>query len=179
MPIIHIFGASGSGTTTLAAAISEKYSYKMLDSDDYFWLPTDPPFSQIRPREDRVNIMKKDMRIENKIVISGSLCGWGDELISSFDLVIRLNTPTDVRIERLRHREYKKFGDRIKPDGDMYKNHIEFLNWAKKYDFGDMNMRSKASHDEWQKNIPCKHITLDGTKEIDLLLNEINEAYKL
>ncbi len=179
MPIIHIYGASGSGTSTLAKSISQKYNYKMLDSDDYLWLPTNPPFLKLRPREDRVKLMKKDMHNENKIVISGSLCGWGDELIPSFDLVIRLNTPTDIRIDRLKQREFKRFGDRIAPDGDMYDNHIEFLNWAKKYDFDDMNMRSKAFHNEWQKNILCKHITLDGTKEIDLLLKEINFAYPL
>jgi hypothetical protein len=41
---IHIFGASGSGTTTLGAAIADRYGYAHLDVDQYFWMPTDPPF---------------------------------------------------------------------------------------------------------------------------------------
>ena len=40
--LIHIFGASGSGTTTLAEKISRELGYFHLDTDDYFWLPTDP-----------------------------------------------------------------------------------------------------------------------------------------
>lgn len=34
--VIHIFGASGSGTTTLGDAIDETLGYKHLDVDDYF-----------------------------------------------------------------------------------------------------------------------------------------------
>ncbi len=34
---IHIFGASGSGTSTLGAALSNELSYTHLDTDDYFW----------------------------------------------------------------------------------------------------------------------------------------------
>ena len=40
--LIHIFGASGSGTTTLAEKTSRELGYFHLDTDDYFWLPTDP-----------------------------------------------------------------------------------------------------------------------------------------
>ena len=36
---VHIFGASGSGTTTIAQAVSEKLGYKHFDSDDYYWYP--------------------------------------------------------------------------------------------------------------------------------------------
>lgn len=179
MPIIHIYGASGSGTSTLAVAISEKYKYKMLDSDDYFWLPTDPAFLTKRPRDERVALMKRDMSSENNVVISGSLCGWGDELIPFFDLVIRLNTATTVRIERLKQREYIRFGNRIEPNGDMFDTHMEFLNWASKYDLGDLSMRSKIFHDEWQKKILSKHITLDGNNTIDLLLKQIEDVFPI
>lgn len=42
--IIHIYGASGSGTTTLAKYICEKLNYVVMDTDDYFWRPTNPPY---------------------------------------------------------------------------------------------------------------------------------------
>ena len=51
--VIHIFGASGSGTTTLGAKICDELGYKLLDVDDYFWLPTNPPFTQKRATEER------------------------------------------------------------------------------------------------------------------------------
>ena len=34
---IHILGASGSGTTTLAQALSTVLHNTHLDTDDYFW----------------------------------------------------------------------------------------------------------------------------------------------
>ena len=34
--VIHIFGASGSGTTTLGKKISEELGYSFMDTDDYF-----------------------------------------------------------------------------------------------------------------------------------------------
>ena len=43
--VIHIYGASGSGTSTLGRKISEELGYKFMDTDDYFWLPTDPKYT--------------------------------------------------------------------------------------------------------------------------------------
>ena len=48
---IHIVGASGAGTSTLGQALERKYGYKWMDTDNYFWVPTDPPFNQARPSE--------------------------------------------------------------------------------------------------------------------------------
>ena len=41
---IHILGASGSGTTTLASAIADEHGHRHLDTDDFFWIPTNPPY---------------------------------------------------------------------------------------------------------------------------------------
>ena len=40
---IHIVGASGSGTTSLAGELATRYGHRHLDTDDYFWLRTVPP----------------------------------------------------------------------------------------------------------------------------------------
>jgi len=34
----------------------------------------------------------------DKCVISGSMCGWGDMFIEKFDLVIYIDTPTNIRV---------------------------------------------------------------------------------
>lgn len=77
-------------------------------------------------------------------------------MIPLFILAIRLVTDTEIRIERLKLREAQKFGARIMPEGDMYTNHVEFIEWVRRYDTGSVNMRSKAEHDEWQKLLLCK-----------------------
>ena len=45
---LHILGASGSGTTTLGRALAERLTYLHFDTDDYYWLSTDPPFTAQR-----------------------------------------------------------------------------------------------------------------------------------
>ncbi len=167
MRVIHIYGASGAGTTTLGKAISLKYGYTHMDTDDYFWQPTDPPFIAKRELSERIALMKKDMEENENVVISGSLCGWGDVFLPSFYLAIRIVTPMEIRINRLKAREYRNFGDRIREHGDMYDDHISFIKWAKEYDDGDESMRSKAMHDKWSRLIGCELIILDGAKPVE------------
>lgn len=166
MKVIHIYGASGSGTTTLGLALCEKYGYKHMDTDDYFWLSTDPPFTNNRILTERIALMEHDIKQYENVVISGSLSGWGDVLIPYFDLAIRVITPAEVRLQRLREREFKRFGSRILEHGDMYEENRKFLKWAEEYDIGDINMRSKIMHDRWSELLACDKIIVDGTKPV-------------
>lgn len=106
--VIHIYGASGSGTSTLGGKISEELGYKFMDTDDYFWLPTNPRYTTKRSKEERLALMKKDISDNDNVVISGSLVDWGDELIPLFTLAIRLVTDTEIRTTRLKEREKQK-----------------------------------------------------------------------
>ncbi|MGU3577249.1 adenylate kinase, partial [Brucellaceae bacterium C25G] len=54
---IYITGASCAGVTTLGAEIARLLSIQHIDVDDYYWLPTDPPFTIKRPPEDRVKLI--------------------------------------------------------------------------------------------------------------------------
>lgn len=171
--IIHIFGASGAGTSTLGRALCEKTGYFFMDTDDYFWLPTDPKYTRKRPKNERIELMKNDILSHENVVISGSLVDWGDELMPLFTLAVRLDTDTEIRIARLKKREREKFGDRIDSGGDMYKIHADFIEWAGMYDVGGTDMRSRAKHDEWQKGLGCKMIFLDGSNDVLYNVTEV------
>ena len=73
--VIHIFGASGSGTSTLGRCLSAELGYRFLDTDDYFWMPTDPKFTVRRPREERLELMRREIDAAENVVLSGSLAG--------------------------------------------------------------------------------------------------------
>ena len=102
---IHILGASGSGTTTLGHALAERLNYAHFDTDDYFWLPTDPPFTEKREITLRQQLLMDDLTAHGSWILSGSLCGWGDVAIPLFELVVFLWIPPETRMERLRQRE--------------------------------------------------------------------------
>lgn len=171
--VIHIYGASGSGTSTLGRKISEELGYKFMDTDDYFWLPTNPKYTTKRSKKERLALMKKDISENDNVVISGSLVDWGDELIPLFTLAIRLVTDTEIRIKRIKQRERDKLRERIAPGGDMHQQHLEFIEWAGKYDTGSINMCSKAKHDEWQKLLQCKQLILNGADDLDKNFEEV------
>ena len=173
---IHIFGASGAGTTTLGRALSSELGLLHMDTDDYVWLPTDPRYTAKRPIPERLSLMQQDMDASQGAVISGSLVDWGDVLIPRFTLAIRVVTDTATRIERLKAREYAHFGQRIREGGDMYQNHLDFLAWAAMYDTGDVTMRSRAKHDEWQNLLACPLLIVDGTADLSESLARVRHA---
>lgn len=173
--VIHIYGASGSGTSTLGEAISRRYHYFHMDTDDYYWLPTNPSFTTKRDIEERLFLMKRDIKDHEGVVITGSLVDWGDELIPYFDLAIRVVTDQSVRLERIKKREKERFGSKIEAGGDMFDQHRVFLDWASQYDTGDVTMRSKAMHDNWEKRLTCKRISVDGGKTVEEILKVIFE----
>ncbi len=162
--LIHIYGASGSGTTTLGSHIATQTGALHLDTDDFFWLPTDPPFTTKRPANERLSLLTEALDNTDIAVLSGSLSGWGDVLIPRFALAIRLYTDTNLRLTRLKNRERQRFGDRL--DGDMAAGHRAFLDWAASYDTGDETMRSAAMHDLWEKKLFCPRILLDGSRPL-------------
>ncbi len=119
MSRIHIFGASGSGTTTLAKLLAGKLGWKHYDTDDYYWEPTDPPFQKPRVASERIRLLMPKLETSDNWILSGSLCGWGDVFIPLFDKAIFLWIPSDIRMERLRVREEEKYGEHIKLGGSM------------------------------------------------------------
>ena len=171
--VIHIFGASGSGTSTLGRALAEKTGFRFMDTDDYYWLPAEPMYTLKRPIPERLALMARDLDECSDAVLSGSLAGWGDPLIPRFTLAVRLVTPTPVRMERLQQREYARYGRRILPGGDLYEQSQAFLAWAAQYDDGLPPIRSRALHDLWQQKLSCPLLTLDGTLPLDELAEAV------
>ena len=162
--VVHIFGASGAGTSTLGRYIAERTGFFFMDTDDYFWAPVDPPFSVRRPPEERLSLMRRDLEAHDKVVLSGSLTGWGDVLIPLFTLAVRVETDDAVRLERIERREKARFGARIEPGGDMYEAHVRFIEWAAAYESAGPEQRSRALHDIWQKRLACPLLTADGAR---------------
>jgi adenylate kinase family enzyme len=164
---IHILGASGSGTTTLGRALAARLQGPHFDADDYFWLPTDPPFTTQRERTARQQLLMNALTAQDKWVLSGSLCGWGDVAISLFELVVFLWVPQHRRLERLRQRERERYGERIMLGGDMYTSSQAFLTWAASYDDGGLDIRSRQLHEQWLGTLPCPIVCFEGEYSIE------------
>lgn len=177
---IHIMGASGSGTTTLAKALSEKTGFTHFDSDNYFWLSTAIPFTQKRDSVERNNHLLKDLDNAAEWILSGSIARWSDITMPDFELVVYLSLPKEVRLQRLIERERQRYGAEIEPSGSRHQLHNEFIEWASQYDEVGAHMRSKALHNIWLSNISCPVLRIEGDKSVEerlsIILNVINES---
>jgi adenylate kinase family enzyme len=169
---VHITGASGSGTTTLGRALASRWACLHVDTDDFFWLPSDPPYQAVRPRAARLTLLQAALGDQPRWTLSGSLTGWGDPLVARFDLVVFLTAPTEQRLARLVQRERKRFGAAVAPGGAMHDSHVEFLIWAGSYDDGGATQRSRLTHEAWLARLPCPVLRLDGR----LPLNDLVDA---
>jgi adenylate kinase family enzyme len=171
---LHLTGASGSGVTTLGAAIAARLGVPQHDVDDAFWLPTDPPFTSKRPEAERIAQLAPKLAAPGW-VLSGSCDGWGAPLVAQADAVVLVEAPAAVRMARLKARETALFGARITPGGDMRAGHLAFLDWAAGYDDPDFAGRSRARHLRWTAGLPQPFRRVDGTRPVAALADEVTQ----
>lgn len=171
---IHILGASGSGTTTLAEHLAEKLLHEHFDSDDYFW---ELKYSHVRAREHRILSLQNDLESVDKWLLSGSVIDWGDPLIPLFDLLIFLSIPNEIRLERLKQREMDRFGSRILPGNDKHNDYRDFIAWASCYENGGLDVRSRKQQEAWLKQLSCPVLRINGDFSVEQNVKTVMDIY--
>jgi adenylate kinase family enzyme len=170
---IHVMGASGSGTTSLGQAVADALGVRHLDTDHFFWMPTDPPFTTQRDVGARIAMLREEAPSDAGWVLSGSALKWAAEFEPLYDLIVFLRIDPALRMERILRREEARYGDRIKPGGDMVKQSREFFEWAASYDTAGPERRSLAAHEEWLKTQTAPILRLDSERSLDDLVVEV------
>ena len=165
---VLITGASGSGTTTLGEALASSIDGVFFDADDFYWLPTEPPFVDKRNRDLRTSMFTDALRSHPRVVVAGSIMGWGRDLEDAFDLVVFLQLETAIRMARLREREMRLYG-RVNP---------AFIEWAARYDGGPPTGRSLKKHENWLAARKCPVVRIDGDLTVEARLARIEPHIK-
>jgi len=173
-------GASGAGTTTLGSFLSNQMGIPHFDTDDYFWAPSEMPFSRQRDEKERAELLNTDLDRSPGWVLSGSLCGWGDFAIPRFTLVIFLWIPHDLRMSRLKEREINRYGtEAISPGGWFHENDEAFMAWASAYDTAGLEQRSRVRHEQWMKGLPCRIIRFEEARPVEDLAAQVEKELNL
>jgi len=170
MARVHILGASGSGTTTLGAALADRLRHPHIDADTLFWLPTDPPFTTKRPKDERQAMLRRLLPVAGQWVFSGSAPEWAKPIEPFYDLVVFLRLDPAVRMERLRRRDAARYGKRIEAGGDMEAASAEFFRWAEAYDVAGPEQRSLFGHEAWLASLKVPVLRLDSAAPLEDLL---------
>lgn len=170
---VGITGASGCGVTTLGAALASRLGAVHIDTDDHYWVATDPPYQVKRGVEECLERIGAEQARTGRWVVSGTLDGWAEPAIGDAELIVFLEAPTEVRLERLRQRERARFGDSLLPGGDMHETHREFIEWAAHYEDGTVPGRSRPRHERWLAGLALPVLRLDGTRPTARLVSEV------
>lgn len=174
---IHILGASGSGVTTLGKALAEELNYSYFDSDAYFWLPSEPPFINRRRPLERNALLTAEISQYEDWVLGGSMYNWNVEPLFDFDLVVFLWLPPTVRLQRLRDREYARYGDIIYNDPERKQQYEKFITWAQDYDIASgLATRNIKAHEAWLETLSVPILQLRGDLTVHQRLDAVLQA---
>ncbi|MBO2009471.1 adenylate kinase [Hymenobacter negativus] len=173
---LHIFGASGAGVTTLGHALSEALGIPYFDSDDYFWVSSDPPYTVRRPVAERDAALAADLARHPTWILGGSIVGWGEHWLTAFEGVVFLWLPPGVRLARLQQREQERYGDVIFAIPDRAAQAQAFLTWAAGYEDGSCGgSRTLANHTAWLGRFTSPVLELRGDLTVAQRLQGILE----
>ena len=153
---ILISGGPGSGCTSTAEALGKRLGLPVLDSDSYLHKPTDPPFQEQYPPEERRELLGSALESQREWILSGSVATWGFDALEPTHGVF-LDVPREVRMRRLMDRQRNQFGPRIDPGGDMQEEHESFMDWAAGYEERSGPGRNLAT-DRTFLETHCRHV---------------------
>ncbi len=143
--------------------MADAWAVPHADADDYFWWPSDPPYTSERPPADRVALMQQVFIPRRAWVLSGSMLGWGQSVVEGCDAVVFLTLNPTERMARLEARERVRRSQRPVDEGALE----TFLAWARRYDDPTFDGRSRRAHEEWLATVSCPVLRLDSAAPRD------------
>ena len=154
---IIVFGANGSGKTTLGRELARILNFKHMDHEDYHFEKSEIPYTIERSREDCLNLMLADIEKHRSFVITAVTGDFGNTIPLLYELAVFISAPIELRMKRIEQREYERHGERIRKDGDMYKQHLKFVDFAAS--------RSVSKIERWAETLTCPVVHIDGTED--------------
>lgn len=166
---IIVFGANGSGKSTLGCELARLLRFKHMDIEDYHFEKSDIPYTAERSREDCLRLMLADIEKHRSFVISAVTGDFGGTIPLLYELAVYVSAPAELRVKRIERREYERHGERVRKGGDMYEQHVKFVDFAAS--------RSLSRIEQWAETLVCPIIRIDGTEDWRANAAKIAEWY--
>ena len=156
---ILVMGLNGCGKSTLGRALAHRLGSRFMDAEDYYFpAGQDNPYAESRTREEALSLLREDVKRHPRFVYA-SVCGPRDEGIEAMcALAVVLTAPKDVRQARIDARDFKRFGGRVTPGGDMFGQQKAFRAFV--------SGRSEAEVEAHLSRLACPVLRLDGTRPV-------------
>lgn len=184
---IAIFGLNGAGKSTLTHALAQELNFYEMDVEDYYFpeqkesrknaleniatnatdFSEELPYSNSKSKEEVQAALLEDVKKHPEFILAGVNMNWCEEILSCIEYAFWVKAPLEKRLERIQHREEKRFGARALPGGDMYEQQKEFRKVV-------ASREEKALEDCVQK-LWCPVVVLDGTLPVKYNVKKVKE----
>lgn len=167
---IIIIGLNGSGKSTICRELAHLLNYKRMDVEDYYFLASEIPYTVSRTHEEVQQMIIDDIAKFHNYVLCSVNCNWDSKITDTFRLAVLLSAPLTVRMERIKHRELTRFGERVLEGGDMYELQRRFHAFVAS--------RSEREVKEKASLLTCPILNIDATLPIGEIVEKIYDYYK-
>ena len=157
---IIVCGCNGSGKSTLGRELAKALGYKFIDIEDVFFHKgeADYIYDYPLPYDDVVCNLRDEISNCENFVFAAVKGNYGRDILLRYKYAIFVNTPRELRLQRIRERSLEKFGERILAGGDLYEKEQRFFDMAA--------LRTEQEIEEWLAYVKCDVIRVDGTKPV-------------
>ena len=129
---IHIIGGPGSGKTSLALELSNKYRTPRYDLDDLQWDNESNSYGKKRDQNERDALLAEILK-QNDWIIEGVYYAWCGQCFEDADKIYLLNVPRKTYRSRIIRRFLRRKLGLEKGKKETLKSVRELLRWADKY----------------------------------------------
>lgn len=175
---IILCGLNGVGKSTLGKVLAEKLGFCFIDNEDLYFPKTDSGYMYAAPRSraEVEALLLEEIEAHENFIFASVKGDYGEAVVSHFRYAILVGVPRELRLQRVRERSFRKFGERMLPGGDLYEKEERFFTFVKS--------REENTVEEWAKSLSCPVLRVDGTRpaeENGMLIaewiqNEMTEA---
>ena len=129
-----------------------------LDSEDLFFPKNDPenPWNSPRTPQEVQKLLLWELSRSPDLVFAAVRCDFGPEVLTRFRWAVLVEAPRQLRLERVRERSYRRFGERMRPGGDLHQGEKAFFHMVEE--------RPETLVEEWLQAAGLPVLRVDGTK---------------
>lgn len=155
-----VCGLNGCGKSTLGKALAQELGFYFIDNEYLFFDRTNAndPYANPRSREEAEKIFAQKVAEHGEFVFAAVTGNYGKDAHTLYRYAILIETPKEIRIQRVKNRSFQKFGNRMLPGGDLHESEEAF--------FAFVENRSEDHAEKWVKTLNCPVIRVDGTKSV-------------
>ncbi|MCI8332224.1 MAG: AAA family ATPase [Clostridiales bacterium] len=166
---IIVCGLNGSGKSTVGKALADALGFYFIDHEALCFGGMNTDYTAGRSRRDVISHFK-DTASKHADFVFAAVNGMGEkELLGYFQYAVWIRAPKEVRIQRIRERSFQRFGDRMRPGGDLHAKEEAFFTMVSK--------REEQEVEEWLSGYKHPIIQIDGTRpvseNIELILKQL------